>query len=69
MSECTNRLKSHAPVFEVSDLSMSLDHYCDQLGFEIEFNYEGAYASVICNGCRIPFETVLFAEALLPRER
>jgi catechol 2,3-dioxygenase-like lactoylglutathione lyase family enzyme len=42
-----------APVFRVADLARSLAYYCDKLGFEVEFNYEGFYASVLRDGCRI----------------
>src|SRR5580658_8769753 len=46
-------LTSVAPVFLVSDLNRSLSYYQHQLGFEIDFNYDGVYASVVRDGCRI----------------
>ena len=42
-----------APVFRVADLTRSLSYYCDKLGFEVEFNYQEFYASVLRDGCRI----------------
>jgi catechol 2,3-dioxygenase-like lactoylglutathione lyase family enzyme len=42
-----------APVFLVADLERSLAFYRDRLGFDVEFTYEGIYASVIRDGCRV----------------
>ena len=42
-----------APVLRVKDLDRSISYYRDALGFEVEFNYGGAYASVVRDGCRI----------------
>ena len=53
MSERPSRLSYVAPVFRVADLARSLAYYRDRLGFEVEFVYEGFYASVIRDGCRI----------------
>ena len=46
-------LKYVAPVLQVADLQRSLTFYRDQLGFDLEFAYEGFYACVIRDGCRI----------------
>jgi len=53
MSDDPSRLDYVAPVFRVADLARSLSYYRDQLGFEVEFNYEGFYAGVFRDGCRI----------------
>ena len=37
----------------VDDLERSLYFYRDKLGFELEFNYENFYASVVRDGCHI----------------
>ncbi len=42
-----------APVLRVVDLDRSLAYYRDQLGFEVEFTYEGFYAGILCDGCRL----------------
>jgi catechol 2,3-dioxygenase-like lactoylglutathione lyase family enzyme len=42
-----------APVLRVADLERSLAFYRERLGFELEFSYEGFYASVQREGCRI----------------
>ena len=42
-----------APVLVVGDLRRSLSYYRDKLGFEVEFIYEGFYASVLRDGCHI----------------
>jgi len=42
-----------APVLRVSDLPRSISYYRDRLGFEIDFSYEGFYASVSRDGCRV----------------
>ena len=53
MRESASRLKYVAPVLRVADLGRSLTYYRDQLGFDLEFHYEGFYASVIRDGCRV----------------
>lgn len=53
MNTRANRLTYVAPVFRVADLPRSLAYYRDRLGFEVEFNYEGFYASVLRDGCHI----------------
>ncbi|HVE52876.1 MAG TPA: VOC family protein [Ramlibacter sp.] len=42
-----------APVLQVSDLPRSIAYYRDRLGFGLEFEYEGFYASVLRDGCRV----------------
>ena len=42
-----------APVLSVADLRRSVAFYRDRLGFELEFEYEGFYASLVRDGCRI----------------
>jgi catechol 2,3-dioxygenase-like lactoylglutathione lyase family enzyme len=46
-------LTSIAPQFLVDDLARSIEYYCRCLGFELDFNYEGFYASVSRDGCAI----------------
>ena len=53
MHQPASRLTYVAPVLQVADLDRSLAFYRDQLGFNLEFAYEGFYASVIRDGCRI----------------
>ena len=53
MSGFASKLKYVAPVFQVADLKRSIAYYRDQLGFDLEFDYEGFYASVIRDGCRV----------------
>lgn len=53
MRESASRLKYVAPVLRVADLGRSLTYYRHQLGFDLEFDYEGFYASVIRDGCRV----------------
>ena len=53
MNAQTKSLNYVAPVFRVADLARSLSYYRDQLGFVVEFNYEGYYAGVLRDGCRI----------------
>lgn len=47
--------RSLAPVLTVPDLQRALAYYRDTLGFAIEFEYGGHYASVLRDGCRIHF--------------
>ena len=42
-----------APVLRVADLGRSIAFYRDCLGFALEFEYEGFYAGVVRDGCRI----------------
>jgi catechol 2,3-dioxygenase-like lactoylglutathione lyase family enzyme len=42
-----------APVFRVSNLARALLFYREKLGFELDFSYEGFYASVHRDGCYI----------------
>ncbi|MBI4192691.1 MAG: VOC family protein [Betaproteobacteria bacterium] len=44
MRDSANRLKYVAPVLQVADLERSLTFYRDQLGFDLEFVYEGFLA-------------------------
>ena len=53
MRESASTLKYVAPVLQVADLRRSVTYYRDQLGFNLEFDYEGFYASVIRDGCRV----------------
>src|SRR4030095_632844 len=53
MRESASRLTYVAPVLRVADLGRSLTYYRHQLGFDLEFDYEGFYASVIRDGCRV----------------
>ena len=53
MRESTNRLTYVAPVLRVTDLQRSLSYYRNQLGFQLEFDYGGFYASVIRDACRV----------------
>lgn len=42
-----------APVLRVRDLQRSLAYYRDRLGFTVEFEYQGFYAGVAREGCRL----------------
>jgi catechol 2,3-dioxygenase-like lactoylglutathione lyase family enzyme len=53
MIESQRSLHYVAPVFRVADLSRSVEYYRARLGFEVEFNYEGFYAGVLREGCRV----------------
>jgi catechol 2,3-dioxygenase-like lactoylglutathione lyase family enzyme len=53
-----SEFKHVAPVFRVSDLDRSLSYYQSQLGFEVSFNHEGRYASVVRDGCHIHLKRV-----------
>ena len=53
MNETSANLTYLAPVFRVADISRSLGFYRDQLGFTVEFVYEGFYAGVCRDDCRI----------------
>lgn len=53
MSESQRSLHYVAPVLRVADLTRALEYYRARLGFEVEFDYEGFYASVLRDGCRV----------------
>ncbi len=53
MRKSAVKLQYVAPVLQVENLQRSLAYYRNQLGFELEFDYEGFYASVIRDGCRV----------------
>ena len=65
MATSSRSLSYVAPVFLVTDLDRSIAFYRDKLGFEVEFNYEGFYASVMRDGCRIH----LNCSAVTPRDQ
>src|SRR4030095_8395236 len=52
-NQMTAVLTSIAPQFLVDDLARSIEYYCRCLGFALDFNYEGFYASVSRDGCAI----------------
>lgn len=52
-TEPQRNLRYVAPVFCIADMARSLSYYRDVLGFEVEFEYEGFYAGIISDGCRI----------------
>jgi catechol 2,3-dioxygenase-like lactoylglutathione lyase family enzyme len=56
MNKTSASLSYIAPVFRVADLSRSLAFYRDRLSFAIEFVYEGFYAGVCRDDCRIHFK-------------
>jgi catechol 2,3-dioxygenase-like lactoylglutathione lyase family enzyme len=47
------RITGIVPQFLVDDLDRGIVYYCDQLGFELDFQYEDFYASVKRDGCAI----------------
>jgi len=47
------RLTSIAPQFLVEDLDRAIAYYCDKLGFALDFQYEGFYASVSRDGSAV----------------
>jgi predicted enzyme related to lactoylglutathione lyase len=53
MHQPGSRLTYVAPVLQVADWDRSLAFYRDQLGLNLEFAYEGFYASVVRDGCRV----------------
>jgi catechol 2,3-dioxygenase-like lactoylglutathione lyase family enzyme len=60
-----------APVLRVASLERSLAFYQDGLGFALEFSYEGFYASVWREGCRLHLQcgaAALRDQALIERE-
>ena len=53
MSETSRNVLYAAPVLRVADLNRAVAYYRDKLGFTVEFNYKGFYASVMRDGCRV----------------
>ena len=53
MNEAPGILNYIAPVFRVADISRSLAFYREQLGFSLDFVFEGFYAGVSRDGCQI----------------
>jgi catechol 2,3-dioxygenase-like lactoylglutathione lyase family enzyme len=53
MPQTSSKLHFVAPVLQVADLQRSIAYYRDRLGFGLEFEYEGFYASVLRDGCRV----------------
>jgi catechol 2,3-dioxygenase-like lactoylglutathione lyase family enzyme len=53
MNKTSANLMYIAPVFRVADIPRSLAFYRDQLGFAVDFVYEGMYAGVRRDDCRI----------------
>ena len=53
MASQTAKLSYVAPVLFVTHLDKSIAYYRDRLGFELEFQYEGFYAGIVRNGCRV----------------
>jgi len=47
------RVLGIAPQLLVDDLDSSVEYYRSRLGFQVEFIYEGFYASVSRDGCEI----------------
>jgi uncharacterized glyoxalase superfamily protein PhnB len=52
-----------APQFLVDDLRRSIEYYCQRLGFELDFVYEGFYASVSREGGSIHLKCAPKTEA------
>lgn len=53
MHQTASRLSFVAPVLQVADLARAIAYYRQQLGFQVEFAYEGFYAGVVRDGCRV----------------
>ena len=53
MNKRPTALSHIAPVLRVKEMAPSLAFYREQLGFELEFLYEGFYGSVFRDGCHI----------------
>ena len=53
MTQPTSDLRYIAPVFRVADLARSLEFYRDRLRFQVQFVYEGMYAEVCRDDCRV----------------
>lgn len=47
------RIAAIAPQFLVDDLARAVTYYRDRLGFVLDFEYDGFYASVSRDGCAI----------------
>jgi catechol 2,3-dioxygenase-like lactoylglutathione lyase family enzyme len=56
MNKTSANLMYIAAVFRVADLSRWLAFYRDQLGFRVDFVYEGFYVGVCRDNCRIHFD-------------
>ena len=52
-AKATGELTALAPQFLVDDLSISIDYYCNRLGFTNDFVYESFYAGVSRDGFSI----------------
>ena len=48
-----NELNHVAPVFRVADLDRSISYYQHNLGFNVEFQHGGFYASLVRDGCHV----------------
>lgn len=48
-----SRILGIAPQFLVDDLDRATSYYCEKLGFELDFEYDGFYASVKRDGFAI----------------
>lgn len=48
-----SRIKKMSPQFLVADIDRSIEFYSHNLGFEIDFRYEGFYAGIVKDGCSI----------------
>ncbi len=58
------RVTGIAPQFLVGDLDRAIAYYCDKLGFQLDFNYQSFYASVVRDGFAIHLKCApkIFAE-------
>ncbi len=52
-TQSAGRITGIVPQFLVDDLARAIAYYCDQLGFELDFQYEDFYASVKRDGYAI----------------
>ncbi|HEY7187933.1 MAG TPA: VOC family protein [Vicinamibacterales bacterium] len=57
------KLTGIAPQFLVDDLQRSIAYYVQRLGFQLDFVYEGFYASVSRDGCSIHLKCAPKTEA------
>lgn len=62
-ASATAMLTGIAPQFLVDDLERSVEYYCGCLGFNLDFAYEGFYASVSRDGCAIHLKAAPKTEA------
>jgi len=53
LSQTPRSITFVAPVLQVSDLGRSIAYYRKQLGFDLEFEFAGFYASVLRDSCRV----------------